>query len=150
MNAYLNKHKLLFALAYIGMPVLLAWIGYVVMDSVYGEGPDTTGSISMSANTALYELPRVALTMSTGVGERSGTMKLDIGIEVKRNELKRVTDYEPRIVERIFLYMRGQDYNKLREPDSARWVPAGLEEEIDHGAIPIHIASVVVNRMVFE
>jgi flagellar basal body-associated protein FliL len=149
MNAYFNKHKLLFALAYVGIPALLAWIGYIVMDSIRTDGPDPD-TISMSSSTALYELPRVALTMSAGVGERSGTMKLDIGIEVNRNEYKHVADYEPRIMERIFMYMHGQDYDQLREPDSARWIRTGLEEEIGRGAIPIHVASVVVQRMVFE
>jgi flagellar basal body-associated protein FliL len=149
MNIWLHKHKVLFAVFYVGMPVLLAWIGWLVIDYKAAHRDDIE-AVSMSSTTALYALPRVALTMDAGVGQVSGMMKLDIGIEVKREDLKRVIDYEPRILERILMYMRKQDYAKLQEPDSVRWIRRGLEEQICSGAVPISVASVVVNRMVFE
>jgi flagellar basal body-associated protein FliL len=138
---------------YLGMPLMLAYIGYLVHDYDIAKRRATElmdRVTNLTGTSVLYELPRVSMSMSSGVLGKSGMMKLDIGIEVRKDEVTRVQDYEPRIVDRILGFMHKQDFEKLKEPSSAHWVRKGLEDAIANGAIPIHIASVVVNRMVFE
>jgi flagellar basal body-associated protein FliL len=149
----MNRHKILFVVAYVLMPVLLAWIGYLAFNY---DSTNTDKVVETSAYTsspsgimAFYDLPQVSLSLSSGAG-LTGTFKLDISLEVMRKDLGRVVDYEPRIIDRIVSYMHRQSVEDLHQPDSAKQLRVGLEQEINRGAIPIHIASVYVRTMVFE
>jgi len=153
MNAFMNRHKLLFAILYVAMPLLLAYIGYLVHNldvARRGTAALMERVTALTGSTSLYELPRVSMSMSSGVIGQAGTIKLDIGIEVKKSELDRIPDYEPRIVDHILAFMEKQDFNKLKQPSSAHWVRKGLEDAITGGALPINVAGIVINRMVFE
>jgi flagellar basal body-associated protein FliL len=150
-----HNHKLLFILAYVGVPVLLAWVGHllagtglsfihgpeIVKASVYNNRP--------TSNLVFYDLPRVSLSMASG-GGGGGTMKLDLSLEVPKGQVGRIADFEPRIVEKIMFFMRRQSYEEFTKPGGARTLRTDLEHEIRDGAFPINIASISVRRMVFE
>jgi flagellar basal body-associated protein FliL len=148
-----HKHKILFIAAYVAMPALLAWVGYefsgydfAKKSVVHNSGiyKDAGGS-----SMTYYDLPRVSLSMGTNTGG-NGTMKLDLSLEVQKIDLQRVVDFEPRIIEKILIFMRKQNYEKFQQPNGARELRKSLEQEIRKGAFPIRIAAVDVREMVFE
>ena len=152
-----HNHKILFIFLYVGMPVILAWIGYLYSNIPFvpkAQTPDAMEETSVYKHDAhsvfaFYDLPRVSLSMASSTGA-GGVMKVDLSLEIPRADLQRVTDFEPRIIEKIMLYMRTQNYEELQRPNGARELRKGLEHEIRTGAFPIRVASVNVREMVFE
>lgn len=150
-----HNHKVLFILAYVGMPVLLAWIGHLLADTgvnfIHGKETAKTSVYKNSAasNLVYYDLPRVSLSMESG-STSSGTMKLDLSLEVPKGQVGRIADFEPRIVEKIMFFMQKQSYEQFNKPGGAKELRTSLEHEIRNGAFPIQIASINVRRMVFE
>ncbi|MGE3624389.1 MAG: flagellar basal body-associated FliL family protein [Bdellovibrionales bacterium] len=151
MNNYICKHKMLFAAIYVLAPMLLAWVGYMYSEVDRSRAYRERMSLyNPSTNTVLYHLPRVSLSMSMSGTARSGTMKLDLGLEVSKGEVQRVIDFEPRIVEKIIMYMHKQNLAELQQPWGEREFRERLTREISTGADPVKVASIVVNRMVFQ
>lgn len=141
------------------MPLILGWIGVLLsgeLNFVNSSKKDIKASMTAPVydtatgfNLVNYDLPRVSLSMSSSTGG-NGTMKLDVSLEVPKGQVGRVADFEPRIIEKILLFMRQQSFEQFQQPNGARELRKSLEHEIRNGAFPIQIARVDVREMVFE
>jgi len=146
-------HYFVLALIYIGAPFVLAWIGYHV--SHYGHLPRFSNFKYQleefkagSTVKSLYELPSLQLTMNAGTS--TGTVKVSLTLEVNQKDLTRLPDYEPRIMERITLYLRNKSFDDIRDSKRMQALREGLVAEIDRGAVPIKVSDVIIKQMVFE
>lgn len=142
----MDKKKLLIAIAYVAVPVFLAWVGAAAY--VY-DPAHIFRNHAASTSTAYYDLPQMRLTSSSGTGH-TGMMKVDISIEVPLKDLWRVADYEPRIVEKILTRIRKTKYDDIRDRAGWKDFRDTLRKDIDDGAMPMQIVSVAIRELVFE
>jgi flagellar basal body-associated protein FliL len=143
-----KKRKALLIIGYFALPMMLAWVGHLVFNMQSDNFAELHG---FGHSTIFYNLPVVSVGMDAGDSDRrTGTMKLSLSIEVRRQDVSRLPDFLPRIMERIVFYVHRQNFSDLREPGGEKLLREGLESEINHGALPIHVASVAIERLVFE
>ncbi len=148
-----TRHYVFLAIIYVAIPLFLAWLGYGAynfshVQTFFRYGMAAQHHVIVGSKT-LYDLPSMAVSMNTG-GQGSGTVKVDLSIEVNPKDLERLQDFEPHIMERIALYMNKKNFNDMRGTSNMRVLREGLVEEIDHGALPITVTDVVIRKMVLE
>jgi flagellar basal body-associated protein FliL len=149
-----RKHYTLAVIIYLAVPALLAWVGYNVSHFSHLQRLNQLRyqleDLNTSANKkSLYDLQPLSITMSTG-GQSSGVVKISLSLEMNQKDLLRLPDFEPRIVERIALYLHKKSYEDMRRPGAMKDLREGLIDEIDRGAHPINVTNVIVRELVFE
>jgi flagellar basal body-associated protein FliL len=141
-----RRKKLILAALYITLPLIIGWIGY----SVYAYNLPHHGHLFANGKeTAYYDLPRISLGNIPGMGH-SHTMKIALSLEVPADQYQRIEDFEPRIIEKILLFMHDQKPEDLERADGQQRLRESLKDTISHGAVPIKVVSVAIREMVVE
>ena len=85
-----------FLAAYIGVFVMLSVLGYYVASkSSFVDSRPAPMTHKFATDLAYYDMPR--LTVALGSGDQATRVRLDISLEVAKNDVGIVEGYQPRI-----------------------------------------------------
>ncbi len=145
----MDKKLILIIAAYIAVPAFLAWVGYMfghgairteIHESVLPHTGDTT---------SFYELPAISYSQVPAAAPTSH-IKLSLSIEVNKNDLSRVADYQPIIMESIITCLHGRCFEDAQEKDALKQLREDVVNQINAAAIPFKIVGVAITRLILD
>lgn len=107
----------------------LAAVGYYVVDyQIASEQHKAREKQHFASDMTTYDLPSINMIISSS--DKSGHMRMDLSLEVTKDDVERLKDYQPRIVDRLVSYMRQQDIEEIRPPTAMNSLRKHLMQEI--------------------
>lgn len=127
----------------------MAVIGYFVGDYSIRQAQikKEMQSQNFISDVGFYDLPRMNITM-TSEGGNSAYVRVDVSLKVLKSDVGRLTDYYPRINDRLLTFIRHQDINELRQPVTQKLIRADLLREANKASYPIPIMDIVFRQIV--
>jgi flagellar basal body-associated protein FliL len=111
------------------------------------------GNTGMNTGSAtadmIYEMPPLSLTINSGTSYH-GIMKIRLNIAVDRNDVPTIKSNQPRINERIVLFLHQKSYDDMQDPRKMKALLADLTKEIDQAVAPVTIDGIFVKQFVLE
>jgi flagellar basal body-associated protein FliL len=138
-------------LSYVIVLVVLAAIGYLAEDYHMRFLQQKT-LIAEDAPTALVflDLPKMDVTLSSPAGAPE-RVKVALSLQVMRKNLLQLEGYQPRITDRIIVFLRQQDVEKIRQPAASSWLRKSLLSEANDAANnQVPITDVVFRQFVVQ
>jgi len=145
----ITRKQITFAVAYVFSFTALAAIGYFVGDYSIREKAHKIEMRSsvISADTAFYDLPHMNITVTSDTDSQN-RIRIDMSLEVQKNDLTRLSSYEPRIVDHLITYLRHQDMEMLRQASKENDFKAQLLEETNKASYPVPVMDIIFRRFI--
>jgi len=138
-----------FLVAYVLALVGLAALGYLLSD--YALHYQSAAQQTLDKKNFVSDVSYVALptmNMTVGAHGASGQVRMDIGLEVKRQNAPYVEGFGPAINERIATYMQKLKKDDIKQLDTSPWLRKELLGEVNAAAFPYPVLDVVFRRLV--
>ncbi len=142
-----RQQRIIITALYVMVPVFICWLGYRVYS--YDLPRNFFAGFHNGVPTVFYNLPQMSVGGVSANGHTS-VLKIRLSIEVPIKDYRRVEDFEPRMVEKILLFMRQKNPDELRQADGEERLRESLLQEIGNGAFPIPVMGISISEMVVE
>ena len=145
----MDKKLILVIAAYVAVPAFLAWVGYI-----FGHGQIETVQHEAvlphtDSKTGFYELPGISYSQVPAAGPTSH-IKLSLSIEVNKNDLSRVADYQPIIMESIITCLHGRCFDDAQEKGALKQLREDIVNQINAAALPFKVVGVAISRLILD
>lgn len=136
-----------FIIGYTSAFIVLALIGYKMVDKG-GASAAYHRIIEHSYFTtdlAIYDLPRINVNLIGGDG-KTARVRIDLSLEVAKQDMERLEGFKPRITDKVIDYMRGQNLSELSPPEAMRELHEDLLRVVDSASRPIPVHEVIFRQ----
>lgn len=138
-----------FLVAYVVCLMGLAVAGYMVGDyTIRAELHKTLRQEYFTTDLALYDLPRININMTSNSKTNSNRLRVDVSLEVAKQDLAKLSRVQPRITDRLVTFMRKQDIEEVRPPTAMVWLHRVLLEEVNDASRPVPIRDIVFRQFI--
>ena len=105
----------------------------------------TLNTSGFSTDMAYYDLPRVNLTM--GHNGAAAHIRVDISIEVSKKDMIIVQGYQPRIVDKLNIYLSNLDPAVMRRVSAAVQLRHDMLDEVNRIGMPVPVHDLLLRQM---
>ncbi|MGB9153147.1 MAG: flagellar basal body-associated FliL family protein [Alphaproteobacteria bacterium] len=136
-----------FLAAYIGVFVMLSVLGYYVASkSSFVDSRPAPMTHKFATDLAYYDMPR--LTVALGSGDQATRVRLDISLEVAKNDVGIVEGYQPRITARLNRFLTTLDPARIQEAGLMPWLRAEMLRQVNDAGAPVPVHDLLFRQLV--
>ncbi len=142
-SRFVRTRKLIFIpIAYLAFLAIVTSASYYIGHDIVKKPVKSTIN-----GTSFYTLP--IISMNTIVSKTGrGELRLGVNLEVGADDIDRIENYVPFIVERIQTYMNRISVEEIRNNPALRWLRNDLLYEINKVTGPIRILGIRLRELV--
>lgn len=137
-----------FLISYILGLAVLACLGYTVGDftaQMQKKNKIVATNPHFATDVGFIDLPRMNLTLPSAAG-KTGRVRLDMTLEVDKQNMSRFEDYQPIITDRLVKYVRQLDAEDLHRPNAAPVLRKELLQEVNSISAPMPVIDIVFRQ----
>lgn len=144
-----NYQVAAFLFFYFAAVGISAWAGYYF----YGDYALQKAHKQMKesgryqSDLSYVDLPRISVTLSSD-GQQSGTVRMDITLEVENKYAQQVEGLRPRITDRLIHYSKTLSYDELSQPNSIIWLKPDMLQEVRQATSPATVKDIIFREFI--
>src|SRR5579859_6413751 len=138
-----------FMAAYVVALAFLAFVGYTAGNyTIQTEHHKAVEKQYFATDMALYDLPRMTINIPAVGKSQTRHVRIDVSLEVAKQDMPRLSSYEPRIIDKVSTYMRHQDADDLRPSSAMHWLHETILNEVNNASNPVPVHDVIFRQFV--
>lgn len=146
----MRVNRFAFILAGCGVAFMAcAWFGYILVDDylLHPHIQKIEKAQPVPAGMAYVDLPPIVVALSRP-NSTSGSIKMDISMEVKDQYSEKLEGYRSLITDRIIHYTETLDYHDLSRPKSVIWLRPELLNVVNEATQTIPVNDIIFRQFV--
>ncbi|MDR3449708.1 MAG: flagellar basal body-associated FliL family protein [Alphaproteobacteria bacterium] len=147
-----SRHRpAIFIVAYVLTFVLLAVFGSMLITNVTQvHRINRALPHGFMTDMTYYDLPRLTVSMSGGEGgggKSAPRVRMDISLEVPRQDIDIIDGYQPHITERIGDFVRTLKVDQVNNARSMIWLHDEILKRINNSGVPVPVHEVFFREL---
>ena len=146
----INK-TVLFLTAYVAVIIVFTFAGYYFYaDYEMSIRKHQSVQIKPPPNVDIVyiDLPRISVTLSSSGANLSGSVRMDLMLEVDGQYASKIQGYRARITDGLIRYTQTLDYAELARPKATARLKPDLLREVNEVSAPVPIRDLVFREFV--
>ena len=143
-----NQQVAIFLIAYFSAVGIIAWAGYYFYAdyTLHAEHVRLKQNERHQSDLTYVDLPRISVSLSSEGG--SGTVRMDITLEVEGKYATQVEGFRPRIMDRLIHYTKTLSYDDLARPKSIIWLKPDMLQEVRSASSPAPVKDIIFREFI--